>query len=251
MIVLITGASSGFGAEMARKFIKEGHKVIACARRFDKLKQLQDELGCNLLAIKLDVSDAVAIQKMLAELPQDFTDINVLINNAGLALGIEPAHQTLLSDWETMIDTNIKGLVNMTHAILPLMSAKKEGLIINIGSIAGSYAYPGGNVYGGTKAFVKQFSLNLRADLADLGIRVSNIEPGLVGTTEFSNVRFKGDDAKAHKIYENADALTAKDIAESAYWIATQPKHVNINRIEIMPVCQAFSGLTIHRHNNK
>ena len=251
MIVLITGASTGFGAEMAKKFIQEGHKVIACARRFDKLQTLKNELGSNFLARQLDITDTTAIQNMLSQLPQDFADINVLINNAGLALGIEAAHQTLLDDWETMVNTNVKGLMTMTHSILPSMVAKKEGLIINIGSTAGNYPYPGGNVYGATKAFIKQFSLNLRADLAAFGIRVSNIEPGMTGTTEFSKVRFKDNEDQANKVYENAAALTAKDIAETVYWVATQPKHVNINRIELMPVCQTFSGFTIHRNTNK
>ncbi len=247
MLVLITGASSGFGAAMARKFVREGHRVIAAARRMDKLRVLQDELGDALLVLALDVCDPRSIAAMLDALPPEWADIDVLVNNAGLALGIQPAQQANLEDWETMIETNNKGLVRMTRALLPAMVAKRRGLIINIGSIAGSTPYPGGNVYGATKAFVEQFTLNLRADLIGTGVRASNIAPGLCSGTEFSNVRFKGDDAAAAKVYQGASALTAEDIAETTYWIATQPPHININSIEMMPTCQGFSPLAIVR----
>ena len=247
MIVLITGASAGFGAEMARKFVQHGHKVIAAARRKDRLEALAAELGTALLPVEMDVTSKDAINAALAALPADWKDIDVLVNNAGLALGTEPAHNASLEEWETMIDTNCKGLVTMTRQILPQMVARDSGLIINIGSIAGGYPYPGGNVYGATKAFVDQFTLNLRADLVGTGVRATNIAPGLCGGTEFSNVRFRGDDAAAAKVYEGTAPLTAADIAEAAYWIATLPSHININIIEMMPTCQGFSAFTIKR----
>jgi 3-hydroxy acid dehydrogenase/malonic semialdehyde reductase len=247
MLVLITGASAGFGEAMTRKFVAQGHRVIAAARRHDKLHALQAELGAAVLPVSLDVTDSLSISTMLASLPEAWRDIDVLINNAGLALGIEPAQSASLDDWETMIDTNNKGLVRMTRALLPQFIARKNGVIINIGSIAGSTAYPGGNVYGATKAFVDQFTLNLRADLIGTGVRASNIAPGLCGGTEFSNVRFHGDDAKAAKVYDGTEPLTALDIAETAYWIATLPAHININYIEMMPMCQGFGPLAIQR----
>lgn len=248
MIVLITGATSGFGAEMARKFAQNGHKVIATGRRQERLDELAAELGGNLLPRALDVTSKTSIDAMLAALPAAWQEIDVLINNAGLALGIEPAQNAALDDWETMIDTNCKGLVTMTRRLLPAMVARGSGLVINIGSTAGAYPYPGGNVYGATKAFVDQFTLNLRADLVGTGVRATNIAPGLVGGTEFSNVRMKGNDAAAAKVYEGTVALSAADIAETAFWIATLPPHVNINYLELMPTCQGFSPFTIKRH---
>jgi 3-hydroxy acid dehydrogenase / malonic semialdehyde reductase len=247
MIVLITGASSGFGAEMARLFVTRGHKVIAAARRTERLADLAKELGPALLPIEMDVTSNTSIKKVLSSLTQDWQQIDVLVNNAGLALGIEPAQKASLEEWNTMIDTNCKGLVTMTHAILPAMVARGSGLIINLGSIAGFYAYPGGNVYGATKAFVDQFTLNLRADLVGTGVRATNIAPGLCGGTEFSKVRLRGDESAAAKIYEGTTPLTTNDIAEAAYWIATLPAHININLIEMMPSCQGFSPLTIKR----
>lgn len=247
MIVLITGASAGFGAAMARKFVREGHQVIATGRRKSRLDALAAELGAALLPLEMDVTSRDSIDAALAALPQQWQDIDVLINNAGLALGTEPADRALLEEWETMIATNCKGLVTMTRQLLPRMVARNSGLIINIGSVAGSYPYPGGNVYGATKAFVEQFTLNLRADLAGSGVRATNIAPGLVGGTEFSNVRLRGDDAKAAKIYEGTAPLTPEDIADTAWWVATLPPHVNINQIEMMPVAQGFSAFTIKR----
>lgn len=249
MLVLVTGASSGFGEAMVRRFVRGGHRVIAAARRLGKLQQLSAELGAAVLAVELDVTDKASIARMLASLPSEWREIDVLINNAGLALGIAPAQSADLDDWETMIDTNNKGLVRMTHALLPHFVGRKNGVIINIGSIAGSTAYPGGNVYGATKAFVDQFTLNLRADLIGTGVRASNIAPGLCGGTEFSNVRFKGDDAKAAGVYQGTEPLTALDIAETAYWIATLPPHVNINYIEMMPACQGFGPLLVQRQS--
>lgn len=248
MIVLITGATSGFGAEMARKFVKTGHKVIATGRRRDRLDDLANELGSALLPIAMDVSDKTSIRQALAALPPEWQEIDVLVNNAGLALGVAPAQQASLEEWETMIDTNCKGLVTMTRLLLPDMVSRGRGTIINIGSTAGAYPYPGGNVYGATKAFVDQFTLNLRADLVGTGVRATNIAPGLCGGTEFSNVRLK-DDAAAAKVYEGTVPLTAADIAETAYWIATLPPHVNINYIEMMPTCQAFGPFAIKRNS--
>jgi NADP-dependent 3-hydroxy acid dehydrogenase YdfG len=246
MIVLITGATSGFGAEMARKFASHGHKVIATGRRKDRLDALAAELGPALLALEMDVRSKTSIDHALATLSPNWREIDVLINNAGLALGIEPAYKASLEEWETMIDTNCKGLVTMTHRLLPAMVARGSGTIINLGSVAGAYPYPGGNVYGATKAFVDQFTLNLRADLVGTGVRATNIAPGLCGGTEFSNVRLK-DDAAAAKVYEGTLPLDAHDIAETAYWIATLPPHVNINYIEMMPTCQGFSAFAVKR----
>ncbi|MEO7031755.1 MAG: SDR family NAD(P)-dependent oxidoreductase [Herbaspirillum sp.] len=248
MIILITGASAGFGAAMARKFVQRGHRVIATARRSERLSQLATELGSALLPVTLDVTDKSAIDAVLAALPAEWKDIDVLINNAGLALGTAPAQSSALEDWEAMIATNCRGLVTMTRQLLPAMVTRGSGLIINIGSTAGTYPYPGGNVYGATKAFVKQFTNNLRADIVGTGVRATNIAPGMVGGTEFSNVRLKGNDVAAAKVYEGADALTANDIADTAYWIATLPAHININYIEMMPTCQGFSSFTIKRH---
>ena len=223
MIVLITGASAGFGEEMARKFIRQGHQVIAAARRVERLEKLHQELGDKLLPIGLDVTDKASVDAALSALPQDFQPIDVLINNAGLALGTEAAQHSRLDEWETMIATNIRGLVTLTHALLPGMVARASGLIINLGSTAGNTPYPGGNVYGASKAFVEQFTRNLRADLVGTGVRATNLAPGLCGGTEFSNVRFRGDDAAAAKVYAGTVPLTAVDIAEAAYWVATLP----------------------------
>jgi NADP-dependent 3-hydroxy acid dehydrogenase YdfG len=247
MIVMITGASAGFGAAMARKFVQTGHKVIAAARRTERLDALAKELGKNLLPVALDVTEKSSIDQALASLPADWQGIDVLINNAGLALGLEPAHEAHLSDWDTMIATNCTGLVTMTRALLPRMVTRGSGLVINLGSVAGAYPYPGGNVYGATKAFVDQFTLNLRADLVGTGVRATNIAPGMSGGTEFSNVRFKGDDAAAAKVYQGAMALTPEDVADAAWWVANLPPHVNINGIEMMPTCQGFSPFTIKR----
>ncbi len=247
MIVMITGASAGFGAAMARKFIHTGHRVIAAARRTERLDALAKELGEDLLPVALDVTSKASIDQALGSLPPDWQDIDVLINNAGLALGLEPAHEAHLSDWDTMIATNCTGLVTITRALLPRMVARGAGLVINLGSVAGAYPYPGGNVYGATKAFVDQFTLNLRADLVGTGVRATNIAPGMSGGTEFSNVRFKGDDTAAAKVYQGAMALTPEDIAEAAWWVASLPAHVNINGIEMMPTCQGFSPFTIKR----
>jgi 3-hydroxy acid dehydrogenase / malonic semialdehyde reductase len=247
MIVFVTGASAGFGAAIARTFVKGGHRVIAAARRKERLVALSGELGDALFPLELDVRDEKAVEAAVASLPDAFSHIDVLVNNAGLALGLEPAHKANLDDWKNMIDTNCTGLVTMTRALLPGMVERNRGHVFNVGSVAGTYPYPGGNVYGATKAFVKQFSLNLRADLVGTKLRVTDIEPGLCGGTEFSNVRFKGDDAKASSVYNGVETLSAEDIADAIYWIATRPAHVNINTIELMPIAQAPGPLQIYR----
>lgn len=247
MIVFVTGASAGFWSAIARSFVKGGHRVIATARRKDRLDALAAELGDALLPLELDVRDADAVAAVPGLLPAEFAAVDVLVNNAGLALGLEPAHKASLDDWRTMIDTNCTGLVQVTRALLPGMVERNRGHVFNIGSVAGLWPYAGGNVYGATKAFVRQFSLNLRADLLGTALRVTDIEPGLCGGTEFSNVRFHGDDDKAAKVYADVQPLTAEDVADSVYWIATRPAHVNINAIELMPVAQSFAGLAVHR----
>jgi 3-hydroxy acid dehydrogenase/malonic semialdehyde reductase len=249
--VLVTGATAGFGEATARRFLANGHKVVAVGRRVERLEALKLSLPTEqqkkLLTMVVDVCDSAQVDALATSLSAEFSKITVLVNNAGLALGLEPAYQAKISDWDQMIDTNIKGLVHMTRAFLPGMVERKCGHVINVGSVAGTYPYPGSNVYGSTKAFVKQFSLNLRADLIGTPLRVTCVEPGLSSGTEYSNVRFKGDDAKAEKVYEGIRALSADDIAEAIYWSATLPAHMNINALEIMPVQQSFAGTTFHR----
>jgi 3-hydroxy acid dehydrogenase/malonic semialdehyde reductase len=248
MIVLVTGASSGFGAEIARRFARDGHRIIAAGRRVDRLEALRAELGGErLFVLPLDVRDGAAVAQAIATLPPDLAAIDLLVNNAGLALGLEPAHEASLDDWNQMVDTNCKGLMTVTRAVLPGMVARNRGHVVNLGSTASSWPYAGANVYGATKAFVHQLSLNLRADLAATRVRVTVIEPGLVGGTEFSKVRFHGDDARAAQVYAGADALTPGDVAETVFWVATLPERVNINLVEMMPVSQSFAGYTISR----
>lgn len=247
MIVFVTGATAGFGAAIARRFVHEGHRVVAAGRRAERLDQLVDELGAALHPMVLDVTDRDAVEGLVARLPEAFAAVDVLVNNAGLALGLEPAHRVALDDWETMIDTNVKGVTRMTRALLPGMVERGSGHIVNLGSIAAHFPYPGGNVYGATKAFVDQFSLNLRADLLGTPVRVTNVEPGLCGGTEFSNVRFRGDGERAAKIYDGTEPLTADDIADTVFWVASRPAHVNINSVQMMPVCQAFGPLAVKR----
>jgi 3-hydroxy acid dehydrogenase/malonic semialdehyde reductase len=248
VIVLVTGASSGFGAAIARRFAADGNQVIAVGRRQQRLDALAAQLGRELVhTLVLDVRDRAAVNAAMASLPASFTEVSVLVNNAGLALGLEPAHQADLDAWDEMVDTNVKGLMYMTRAVLPQMVGRNQGHIVNIGSIAGTYPYPGGNVYGASKAFVRQFSLNLRADLVGTKVRVTDIEPGLVGGTEFSAVRFHGDSERVAKMYEGADALTPEDVAEAVHWTANLPPRVNINTLEMMPVTQTFAPLRVHR----
>ena len=245
-VVFVTGASSGFGAAVARRFVTAGARVVAAARRLDRLKDLTAELGPHLLPITLDVRDRGAVTDVLGGLPAEFADVDVLVNNAGAALGLSPAQDADLDDWEQMIDTNCKGLAYCTRAILPGMVARRRGHVVNLGSVAGTYPYPGGNAYGGTKAFVHQFSLNLRSDLHGTGVRVTCIEPGMADT-EFSLVRFSGDQARADAVYAGMQPLTADDIAESVYWAVTLPPHVNVNTMELMPVAQSFAPFQVAR----
>jgi 3-hydroxy acid dehydrogenase / malonic semialdehyde reductase len=245
--ILVTGATAGFGAAFARRFIRDGHRVIATGRRVDRLAALAAELGANLLPLALDVTDKAAVAAFPASLPEAWRQIDVLVNNAGLALGLSPAWEADLSDWDTMIATNVTGLVHMTRAILPQMVARDDGIIINLGSVAGEYPYPGGHVYGGSKAFVQQFSLNLRADLVGKNIRVTDIEPGMVGGSEFSTVRFGGDESRAAAVYAGITPLSPEDIAETAAWLVALPRHMNVNRIEMMPTCQATAAFAVKR----
>ena len=243
---LITGATSGFGAATARRFVAAGWRVIITGRRAVRLQALADELGAaHVHAACFDVRDATAMQAALGALPADFAGIDLLVNNAGLAQGTKPAQAALLSDWKTMIDTNITALVTLTHALLPQLVARK-GAIINISSVAGVYPYPGGNTYGGSKAFVSHFSLGLRSDLHGTGVRVTTIEPGMA-ETEFTVVRTHGDQAASDTLYTGANPMTAEDIAESIFWVATLPPHLNINRLEMMPVSQSFAGFQVAR----
>lgn len=247
MAILITGASAGFGEAMCRAFTAAGFNVVGAARRMEKLQALAEELGGSFYPLQMDVADTSSVPAALQSLPEGFKEIDCLINNAGLALGLDSADKADFADWQTMIQTNIVGLTFLTRQILPQMVERKSGYIINIGSIAGNYPYPGGNVYGATKAFVRQFSLNLRADLAGTGIRVTDIEPGLCGGTEFSNVRFKGDDERAAGVYENIRFIRPEDIADTALWLYRRPVHMNVNTIEIMPVAQSFGALPVVR----
>lgn len=248
MIVLVTGATAGFGTAIARRFAADGARVIAAGRRAERLEALKAELGADkVLPLVLDVRDRAAVTEAVEGLPAEWAAVDVLVNNAGLALGLEPAQKADLDDWDTMVDTNVKGLMYLTRALLPGMVERQRGHVINLGSTAGEWPYPGGNVYGATKAFVRQFSLNLRADLFGTPVRVTDIQPGLVGGTEFSNVRFHGDDAKAGAVYEGADALTPDDIADAIHWVATRPARVNVNMLQVMPVAQSFGPLRVHK----
>jgi 3-hydroxy acid dehydrogenase/malonic semialdehyde reductase len=245
-IIFVTGASSGFGAAVARRFAADGARVIAAARRTERVRDLATELGSQVLPLALDVRDRAAVAQAVDGLPEEFKAVDVLVNNAGLALGLNPAQEADLDDWDQMIDTNCKGLVYCTRAVLPGMVARGRGHVINLGSVAGSYPYPGGNVYGGTKAFVHQFSLNLRSDLHGTGVRVTCVEPGMADT-EFSLIRFGGDQNKADGVYAGMRPMTADDIAESIHWAATMPQHVNVNTIELMATQQSFAPFQVAR----
>jgi 3-hydroxy acid dehydrogenase/malonic semialdehyde reductase len=247
--ILITGATAGMGEAMTRRLVRDGHRVIAAGRRIDRLEMLRRELGDALLPWALDITDMAAVAALPDALPPEWREVSVLVNNAGLALGTAPAHEASLDDWDTMIATNITGLVHMTRAFLPGMVTADRGTIINIGSTAGSYAYPGGHVYGASKAFVRQFSLALRSDLVGRNVRVTDIEPGMVGGSEFSLVRYRGDKAKAASLYEGLTPLSPEDIAETCAWIIGLPPHMNINHIELMPTCQAPALPAIKRRS--
>ncbi len=246
LTVVVTGATSGIGAATVRRFASVGSKVVAMGRRADRLEALAAEYPGLIHSVVLDVRDYAATERAFADLPQDFSDYNVVCANAGLALGLEPAQEAHIADWDTMIDTNITGLTYTVRAALPGMVKRGQGHVVFTGSVAGDYPYPGGNVYGATKAFVKQFALNCWADLAGTGVRVTNIEPGLT-ETEFSLVRFRGDDAKADKIYEGTAPMTGEDIAEQVFFAATLPRHVVVLRIQAMAAQQGFSPFSIKR----
>jgi 3-hydroxy acid dehydrogenase/malonic semialdehyde reductase len=244
--VFVTGASSGFGAAVARRFAASGARVVAAARRADRLTALAAELGSLVLPVTLDVRDRAAVAEVVEGLPAEFAEVDVLVNNAGLALGQDPAQSADLDDWDQMIDTNCKGLVYCTRAVLPGMVNRGRGHVINLGSVAGTYPYPGGNVYAGTKAFVHQFSISLRSDVHGTGVRVTCVEPGMADT-EFSTTRFHGDKAKADNVYSGMQPMTADDIAESIHWAAMMPAHVNINVIELMATAQSFAPYQVAR----
>lgn len=247
-VVLITGASSGFGEACARRYAEAGHPLVLTARREDRLEALKAELSRQVPVhvAPLDVRDREAVESLVDGLPPDFSEVGILINNAGLALGTEPAHEVNADDWDRMIETNVSGLVHLTHQVLKGMVARDRGHIVNIGSIAGSWPYPGGNVYGATKAFVAQFSRGLRADLLGRRIRVTNIEPGLA-ETNFSLVRYKGDAEKARQVYAGTEPLTGRDVADIVFWTTAVPPHVNINSVEVMPTCQTWGPLAVDR----
>jgi 3-hydroxy acid dehydrogenase/malonic semialdehyde reductase len=247
--ILITGATSGYGKAILHMAFGEGARVIAAGRSAAKLDALMEEYkDAPLHPLLMDVTDKQAVQNAIASLPAEWTAIDALVNNAGLALGLEPAHRASLEEWDTMVATNINGVMNVTHAILPGMVARGRGHIVNMGSMAGTYPYPGGNAYGATKAFVKQFSLNLRADLLGTGVRVTNVEPGMSAGTEFSVVRFGGDRQKAAEVYAGAEPLLPEDVAECVVWALSQPEHVCISRLEVMPTGQATGPLAVWRN---
>jgi len=248
-VAFITGASSGIGEACARRFARAEYRLVLAARRVERIEALARQLSVPCHVTRLDVTDPRQIVDVVGTLPEPFSDLDVLINNAGLALGLEPAPSASLEDWDRMIDTNVQGLVHCTRAVLPKMVARNQGHIINIGSTAGAHPYPGGNVYGATKAFVHQFSLNLRADLLGTRIRVTSIEPGMVSDTEFSEVRFHGDAKKASGVYQGLRALGPDDVADAIHYCVSCPPHVNVNVMELMPVDQAFGPFAVNRRN--
>ena len=246
LTVLVTGATAGFGEAVCRRFAAQGAKVVATGRRAGRLAALKKSLGARCATLAFDVRDRAATDKALKSLPRGFAEIDVAVANAGLALGLEGAASADLDDWDAMVATNISGLLYTVRAVLPGMVARDRGHIVLLGSVASDFPYPGGNVYGATKAFVTQFGLNLRADLLGSNVRVTTVEPGLA-ETEFSLVRFKGDAAKAKKPYEGIEPLSGDDVAEAVYWAATLPRRVNVNRVQMMPVMQAFSPFAFKR----
>ena len=242
--ILITGATAGFGEAAARKFVAGGWRAIGTGRRGERLRRLQDELGDAFLPLEIDMRDIAGVES-LARLSPPWSEIDLLLNNAGLAPPTDPLPET---DWdriETVIETNITGLVALTRALLPML-VERKGQIINLSSVAATYPYKGGAVYGGTKAFVRQFSLDLRSDLAGTGVRVTSVEPGMA-ETEFTIVRTGGDKQASDKLYAGMDPMTADDLADLFWWLATLPPHLNVNTIELMPVSQSFAGFTVDR----
>ena len=247
MVVFVTGATAGFGEAIARRFLQDGNRVVGTGRRGDRLSKLQSELGQKFLPLTFDVSRRVEVEKAIESLPEEFRNIDILVNNAGGAIGLDPAQSAHLEDWEEMVGSNIQGLLYCTRLLLPGMVERNHGHIVNLGSVAAEFPYPGGNVYGAAKAFVHQFSYNLRADLQGTAVRVTDIQPGLAGGTEFSEVRFKGNQEKAAAVYKGVQPLTADDIADTVHWVTSRPAHVNVNAVQLMPVSQAFGPLVISR----
>ncbi|MBK9073178.1 MAG: SDR family NAD(P)-dependent oxidoreductase [Myxococcales bacterium] len=243
---IVTGATAGFGAAIARRLHGAGAHVVAIGRRRERLDALAAELGSRLVPVVVDVRDEAALAAAVQALPATLPPVEILINNAGLARGVGKVPNVELADWHAMIETNITGLVHMTQLVVKGLAERRRGHIINLGSVAGTYPYPGGNVYGATKAFVRQFSYNLRADLLGTGVRVTSIEPGMA-ETEFSVVRVGGDAAKARDIYQGMEPLTADDVADAIMYALSTPAHVNINSIELMPTAQAMAGFAVHR----
>ena len=242
----ISGATSGFGAATVERFVAGGWRVVASGRRAERLQALVERHGAgHVHPLAFDIRDEAAMRAAHASLPAGFADIDLLVNNAGLALGTAPAQQADLEQWQQMIDTNVTALVTLTRLLLPTL-IERRGAIINISSTASTYPYTGGNVYGGTKAFVSQFSLGLRSDLHGTGVRVTSVEPGMA-QTEFTLVRTGGDQAASDKLYAGAHPITAGDIADTLWWIANLPPHLNVNRIELMPTSQSFAGFQVHR----
>ena len=248
-VALVTGATSGFGRATAEALVRSGARVVATGRRGDRLRALAAAHPGKIHPLVLDVRDRAAVEAAIPALPPEWRALDVLVNSAGLALGLEPAQRASLDEWQTMIETNCTGLVTVTRAVLPGMVERDRGHVVNVGSVAGTYPYPGGNVYGATKAFVRQFTLNLRADLLGTAVRATSIEPGMA-ETEFSLVRFQGDAARAAKVYEGVTPLSSDDLADTILWAITRPAHVNVNAIELMPVQQAFSPFSITRRSS-
>ena len=245
-IALVTGATSGFGDAVARRIVASGGRVIAVGRREERLATLHDDLGDRVHPLVLDLTDRDAIGAAIARLPADFAAIDILFNNAGLALGLSSAQDANIDQWREMIATNVTAVTELVHAVLPGMVERGRGDIVNMASVAATYPYPGGNIYGATKAFVRQFSLNLRADVVGTGVRVTSVEPGMC-ETEFSVVRFDGDRQAADRVYADMTPLSADDIANAVVWILQQPRHVNVNTIELMPMQQAFGPFAVKR----
>lgn len=243
--ILITGATAGFGAATARRFVAEGWKVIGTGRRQARLDELAAELGSEFHGLAFDITDEDGMRDALTGLPEAFAGIDILVNNAGLALGTAPAPQVPLADWKTMVNTNITGLLAITHHLLPTL-IERRGMIVNLSSVAAHWPYSGGNVYAGTKAFLRQFSLGLRSDLHGKGVRITSIEPGLC-ESEFTLVRTGGSQAAYDALYGGAHAIQPEDIANTIHWVASQPAHININSLEIMPVSQSWAGFQVHR----
>ncbi|HZG09658.1 MAG TPA: SDR family NAD(P)-dependent oxidoreductase [Allosphingosinicella sp.] len=243
--ILITGATAGIGAATARRFAQAGWQVIGTGRRRERLEALAGELGGLFHPLALDMTDIDAIPAAIDGLPEQFAAIDCLLNNAGLAPPMAPAQEADLASWRHVIDTNITGLVALTHKLLPGLIQRK-GAILNLSSVAANYPYRGGALYGGTKAFVSQFSLDLRCDLHGTGVRVTALEPGMI-ETEFTLVRTGGDQAASDALYKDMNPMTAEDMAETLFWVATLPPHININTLELMPVSQSFAGFTVAR----